>query len=76
MLTLFTIFVDSLEVTFDDHQNFLAEGTLMINFRHENVLSLIGVVTEKGERPLVVIPYMENGDLCTLVRRNDLVGCH
>lgn len=46
----------------------------MIDFKHENVLSLIGVVSEEGERPLVVLPYMENADLGTFVRRDDIVS--
>ena len=57
-----------------DLENFLAEGTLMIDFKHENVLSLIGVVQEDGERPLVVLPYMENGDLCSFIKMEDVVS--
>ena len=57
---------------FEDLENFLAEGTLMINFKHENVLSLVGVVSVTGERPLVVLPYMENGDLCTFLKRDEV----
>ncbi|KAF6040418.1 hypothetical protein EB796_001268 [Bugula neritina] len=60
------------EMSFEDLENFLSEGVLMIDFKHENVLSLVGVVYEPGERPLVVLPYMENGDLCSLVKRDDL----
>jgi len=60
-------------MSFEDLENFLSEGVLMIDFKHENVLSLVGVVYEPGERPLVVLPYMENGDLCSLVKRDDLV---
>ena len=46
----------------------------MIDFKHENVLSLIGVVYDEGERPLVVLPYMENGDLCTFIKKDDVVS--
>jgi len=60
-------------MSFEDLENFLSEGVLMIDFKHENVLSLVGVVYEPGERPLVVLPYMENGDLCSFVKKNDLV---
>jgi len=58
---------------FEDLENFLAEGVLMIDFKHANVLSLVGVVYEQGERPLVVLPYMKNGDLCSFVKKYDLV---
>ena len=57
---------------FEDLENFLAEGTLMMNFKHENVLSLVGVVSVTGERPLVVLPYMENGDLCTFLKSDEV----
>ena len=39
----------------------------MIDFKHANVLSLIGVVYERKDLPLVVLPFMENGDLCMLI---------
>ncbi|XP_067930937.1 hepatocyte growth factor receptor-like [Watersipora subatra] len=63
---------DDQELSFEDFESFLTEGTMMINFKHKNVLSLIGVVCEEGEMPMVVLPYMENGDLCSLVKRVDL----
>ena len=62
------MFLEENEMRFEDFENFLAEGTLMINFKHENVLSLVGVVYVAGKRPLVVLPYMENGDLCTFLK--------
>ena len=65
---------DEKEMSFEDLERFLAEGTLMIDFKHENVLSLVGVVSEEGERPLVVLPYMENGDLCTFLKRDEIVS--
>ena len=66
------MFLEEKEMRFEDLENFLAEGTLMINFKHENVLSLVGVVSVTGERPLVVLPYMENGDLCTFLKRDEV----
>ena len=41
---------------------FLEEATIMHNFNHENVLSLIGVVID-GNKPYVIMPLMEKGDL-------------
>lgn len=61
-------------MTFEDLESFLTEGMMMITFRHANVMSLVGAVFEEGDRPLVVLPYMENGDLCTLIRRDDVVS--
>lgn len=55
-------------------ENFLTEGTLMIDFKHENVMSLVGVIWEEGDRPLVVLPYMENGDLSGLIKSPSTVS--
>ena len=46
---------------------FFGEAMVMKDFEHENVLSLIGV-SIKGSQPLVVLPYMEHGDLKTYIR--------
>ena len=61
-------------MTMDMLEDFLSEATLMIDFRHDNVLSLIGVVWEQSERPLVVLPFMENGDLRKVVRDQSTVS--
>lgn len=70
----FISYLEDKEVSFEDLENFLTEGVLMIDFKHENVLSLIGVVYEEGDRPLVVLPFMENGDLCTFIKRDEVVS--
>ena len=45
----------------------------MKNFEHKNVLSLIGVSFETEGTPLVVLPFMANGDLLAYLReRNNL----
>ena len=51
----------------------------MFDFKHANVISLIGVVYERKDLPLVVLPYMENGDLCSFIRQTNVVyyeNCH
>jgi len=65
--------IDNVEVTSEDIENFFEEGMFMINFRHLNVLSLIGVVFERKDRPLVILPFMENGNLHTLISRERMV---
>ncbi|XP_033644028.1 hepatocyte growth factor receptor-like isoform X1 [Asterias rubens] len=52
----------------DDISNFLREGIMMKDFKHPHVLQLIGVCINKNNLPLVVLPYMKNGDLLTFVR--------
>ena len=47
-------------------QEFLEEATIMKDFEHENVLSLIGVVI-KNNKPHVVLPLMQHGDLLNFV---------
>ena len=39
----------------------------MREFNHPNVLSLIGIAM-KGTQPLVILPFMANGDLKTYIR--------
>ncbi len=41
---------------------FLGEATMMKDFRHENVLPLVGVAVQNG-LPFVMTPLMEKGDL-------------
>ena len=42
----------------------------MQQFRHENVLTLIGVCIS-GNEPMLVLPFMKNGDLLTYIRSED-----
>ena len=41
---------------------FLEEATMMLDFNHQHILPLLGVSIHKN-RPHVILPYMENGDL-------------
>ncbi|XP_065913515.1 uncharacterized protein [Dysidea avara] len=50
----------------DDKKNFLGEAYMLLYFDHPNVLELLGVITLE-EPILVVIPFLENGDLRTLL---------
>ena len=68
-----TSVADDKEMTFEDYQRFVEEAILMTDFRHKNILQLFGIVCEVKERPLVVLPFMVNGDLRSFVNRDDLV---
>ena len=47
----------------DDKREFLREGLTMARFEHPNVLPLIGISFDDDKAPLIVTPYMSNGDL-------------
>ena len=41
----------------------------MKEFNHPNVLSLIGISIENSQ-PMIILPFMENGDLEAYLRNN------
>lgn len=48
---------------------FLKEALIMKDFCHEHVLNLIGVCFNPDDgSPLVIIPFMPNGDVLTYIR--------
>ncbi|XP_069141590.1 hepatocyte growth factor receptor-like [Argopecten irradians] len=51
-----------------DIGEFMNEALIMKDFDHPNVLSLIGVCVDKAEFPLVILPFMANGDLLAYIR--------
>nr|CAB3263366.1 uncharacterized protein LOC780869 [Phallusia mammillata] len=57
----------------EDIEKFLREGVMMRGLDHPNVLSLLGVCMDadmehRKTSPLIVLPFMENGDLRTYLR--------
>ena len=50
----------------DELNSFISESVIMKDFKHRNVLGLIGVsVAVEGDiaAPYIILPYMVNGDL-------------
>ena len=67
------VFADSEDITELKLKMFLDEACFLTGFKHPNILNTLGVVWKEGDRPKVILPYMELGDLCSLVRRTDMV---
>ena len=58
----------------DEIEEFISESAIMLDFDHPNVLSLLGVCFDTEQQlPLIILPYMANGDLKSylLNRRGD-----
>ncbi|XP_071083792.1 hepatocyte growth factor receptor-like [Haliotis cracherodii] len=56
----------------DNSQNmdlcsFVEEALVMKEFDHENVLQLLGISVSESQQPMVVLPFMANGDLLSFV---------
>ncbi|CAG2248797.1 HGFR [Mytilus edulis] len=60
-----------LKTEVQDINAILDEAMIMKDFNHANVLSLIGISVAPGEFPLVIIPFMSNGDLLSYIRSAD-----
>jgi serine/threonine protein kinase len=52
---------------------FLREAVIMKDFRHHNVLRIIGVTFDMDGSPMVVLPFMANGDLRQYILNPQLV---
>ena len=55
-------------------ESFLKEGVMMKNFDHPHVLRLLGVSMNEGDFPMVILPYMANGDLRSYVKDKSRVS--
>ena len=52
-----------------DLKQLIKETSTMLSFEHPNVMSLIGVCID-GEMPLLVMPFMTNGNLLEYVKHH------
>jgi len=53
---------------------FLREAILMKDFHHNHVLGVIGVSFDSDASPMVILPYMANGDLRQYITNTQLVS--
>ncbi|CAC5415514.1 MET [Mytilus coruscus] len=60
-----------LKTEVQDINAIIDEAMIMKDFNHPNVMSLIGISIAPGEFPLVIIPFMSNGDLLSYIRSAD-----
>ena len=56
-------------LTSKDIDDMLKESLKMKDFKHLNVLNLIGVSIDAGESPYIVMPYMANGSLLSYLKK-------
>ncbi|KAL8616061.1 hypothetical protein ACOMHN_064611 [Nucella lapillus] len=59
-------------VSHEIREDFEREVEIMSAFDHDNILKLIGVVSQTaGQSPYMIFEYMMHGDLAELLRKND-----
>ena len=56
--------------TVNDVHNMTDEILKMKHFDHPNVMTLIGVCVSIGGGPAIIMPYMENGNLLSYLRKD------
>ena len=56
--------------TEDDLKAFLDESLKMKELCHPNVMNLLGVCLDAGPTPYIVLPFMENGDLLSYIKKH------
>ena len=59
-----------------DIERMAKEVSAMLNFKHSNVMPLIGVCLD-GEMPLIIMPFMSNGSVLEFVKshREEMFLC-
>ena len=68
-ISTFTHFLRSVLSSESDKLKLLKEVSLMLSFKHPNLMSLIGLCFD-GDVPLVIMPFMSGGSVLDYVRQN------
>lgn len=57
-----------------DVDSFIEEALRMKDFHHPNVLTLTGICFGMDDMPLVILPFMQHGDLLSYIRNEKNVS--
>ena len=57
-----------------DVDSFIDEALRMKDFHHPNVLTLTGICFGMDDMPLVILPFMQHGDLLSYIRNEKNVS--
>jgi len=47
---------------------FVDEALMMTQFDHQHVLNIVGISFDANSLPMVVLPFMQHGDLLSFIR--------
>ena len=71
LLTTLFLYLYADKTNADFTVKFLEEAMLMKDFDHPNVLGLLGLTFDPSGSPLVVLPFMEHGDLKSFLLKDE-----
>ncbi len=54
-------------------KSFFKEGIMLTDYKHERVLTPIGVCIEEKCNPMIILPLMVNGDLLSYLRNDQIL---
>jgi len=61
-------------MSMDDAKLFVDEALTMTQFDHEHVLHIVGISFDANSLPMVVLPFMQHGDLLSFIRDENNVS--
>jgi serine/threonine protein kinase len=50
---------------------FIREGIMLKDYKHERILTPIGISIDENKLPMIVLPFMANGDLLKYLRKRN-----
>jgi proto-oncogene tyrosine-protein kinase Met len=46
---------------------------MLIDFKHERILNPVGVCMDENGLPMIILPFMESGDLLSFLRNDEKI---